>query len=474
MSAQLVQGTANTARLASFGEATWDRVSRQLTVRGEPVKLGWRLGEALNLLVNARGAVVSKEELQRQIWGDVQMDDSVVPQCIKALRRAIDPAPGGGSYIETVSRVGYRLAVEVVDEARAPASEPAGQAGRGWGPWRIAGVLAAVVCVGAAFAVSIRSVTRHETADGLVERGYRLLRSGNIPDGTRATMLFREALEAVPDYAPANAGLAEAAARLGEFSFEPALALARRAVESDPKCSECQATLGYVLGVRMWRWRDAERHLRLSVELNPSSASHRISHAEWLMVNGRFDEAATEALAATKLEPGEPRGWSILAAVRFFQQRYGDAIREGERAAALDQHHPSAFVWVCRANMQSGDDANAVIGRVKEITARANEGDRFTVLAPKYLALLEAGGRRAVAQAWLEDVGKGRPREVHRYNRALWQMWTGNQEEALAELEAGLKSRPYQMIYAAVDPAFASLRTNPRFQRVVRELGLGR
>ena len=63
---------------------------------------------------------------------------------------------------------------------------------------------------------------------------------------------------------------------------------------------------------------------------------------------------------------------------------------------------------------------------------------------------------------------------MHRYNRALWQAWIGEYDQALAELEAGVKSRPYQMIYTAVDPAFKSLRANPRFQKVVRDIGLAR
>jgi len=474
MAVQDTSGIATTARSASFGEAKWDRVSRQLTLRGQPVKLAWRLGEALNLLVNARGNVVSKEELQRQIWGEVQMDDSIVPQCIKSLRRAIDPAPGGGSYIETVSRAGYRLAFEVVDDAEAPV--PAGAAStsrRNFGAWWLAASLLALACVGAAGGAYYRHAGKREEATALVERGYRLLRSGNRPDGNRATLLFREALEIIPNFPGANAGLAEAAARLGEMDFEPALALARRAVDSDPACSECQSTLGYVLGVRMWRWAEAGQHLRRSVELEPARASHRIRYAEWLMVQGRLEEAAREAIAATKLEPGEPRAWSILAAVRYFQQRYRDSIRESDRAANLDFFHPSAFVWAYRSNMQLGDDVNAVVARVKEVNAVDKDGDTMlTRLLPQYFALLEARGRKAVVEAWLEDVGKGRPREVHRYNRATWYMWIGNQEEALAELEAGVKSRPYQMIYTAVDPAFAPLRHKPRFQDVVRKLGL--
>lgn len=466
-------GTTSGPRSASFGEARWDRVSRRLTLRGQPVKLAWRLGEALDLLVAARGGVVGKAEFHRQIWGDVQMDDSVIPHCIRSLRRIIDPAPGGGSYIETVPGSGYRLAVEVSwDEPDTlPPHRPAS-------PWRTrpflwtAVTVAVFVSSGAAATLYWLKETRRDSASALVERGYRLLRAGNRPDGYRASQLFREAAGILPGFPPANAGLAEAAARLGERDFHPALALARQAAADDPECAQCQVTLGFVLGVRMWKWQEAGRPLRRAIELAPSSAAARISYAEWLMVNNRLDEAAREALAASRLEPGEPRAWSILAAIRYFQHRYHDSIRESDRAANLDFFHPSAYFWAFRSHLQLGDDANAVLARVKEVNAVDNNGDAMLArLLPRYFTLLKSGGRRAVAQAWLEDVGTGRPREVHRYNRATWYMWIGDHENALAELEAGISSRPYQMIYTAVDPAFAPLRTNPRFQRVVRGLG---
>lgn len=51
-------------------------------------------------------------------------------------------------------------------------------------------------------------------------------------------------------------------------------------------------------------------------------------------------------------------------------------------------------------------------------------------------------------------------------------MWAGDRDTALAELEAGVKSRPCQMIYTAAEPAFAPLRGNERFRAVVPGIGL--
>ena len=72
----------------------------------------------------------------------------------------------------------------------------------------------------------------------------------------------------------------------------------------------------------------------------------------------------------------------------------------------------------------------------------------------------------------MHEVREGSPLAVHRYNRAIWSMWIGEREQALEELEAAVATKPYHLIYVAVDPVFAPLRGEARFQEVVRRVGL--
>lgn len=450
-----------------LGDAQWNRATRTLLLRGQPVKLPWRATAILSLLIEARGEVITREDLERQVWGDVQMDYSVLSQTIKTLRRALDPPPHGDSYIETVARVGYRLAVAVNESPGLPPPSPSPS----WRRWAVP--LALLLLLAALGLFVYNRYERRRQADFLVNKAFQLLRRGTNESGSQAGLLFREALLVIPNYSPANAGIAESAARVGKVTMDHALAQARLAVRDDPSCSECQSILGYILGVRMWRWKEAFPHLERAVTLNPSSASHRIYFAEWLMVHDRLAEAEHQAREATRLAPENPRVWSILAAVRFMQARYQDAIREGEKAASLDIHHPSAFLWPYHSFFQLGDARNGLLYRAKLLAAHHVDADRATVeYSGKFHSLLERSNPQTLLNSWITEVSSGRPLEVQRYNRALWFMWSGNPDAALAELEAGLKSRPYQMIYTAVDPTFAPLRTNPRFRAVVAGLGL--
>jgi len=206
-----------------------------------------------------------------------------------------------------------------------------------------------------------RAHERRTQADLLAERGFSILRRGTPGFGSQAAAQFREALTLVPNHPAATAGTAESAARLSNGSFDHALELARRAVAADPSCSECQSVLGYILGVRMWRWQEAGNHLKRAVELNPSRATHRIYLTEWLMVQGRLGEASANAELATRLDPSNSRSWTILAAVRYFQRRNADSIREAEHSSSLDPQHPSALLWSYHSAMRLADDENAAL-----------------------------------------------------------------------------------------------------------------
>jgi DNA-binding winged helix-turn-helix (wHTH) protein/Tfp pilus assembly protein PilF len=466
-------GVPTPARILAFGEARWDRISRQLTVRGELVKLTWRTTEALSLLVEAKGAVVPKEDLQRLVWGKVQMDDSVLPQCIGTIRRAIDPAPSGASYIETVSRVGYRLAVEVIEEVPAPPPEAVPPFLGRRGVWRAA--VAALVFVIAGLA-GITLVVRHQRqtqADALVARGLESLRRGNEIDGRQSAHIFREALALIPGYAPATAGLAETAARRGDFPNQPAIELARAAVAQDPTCGECQAILGFVLGMRHWQWKEAGECFARAIELDPTSTERRHYYTEWLVVNGRMAEAAVQAESAIRIDSGKARAYSYLAEVRYFQGRYREAIQEAQKASALDGRHMTGEYWAYRSYLQLGEDPKAIGSRGKQLNVLyETDSSLGSAYSERHLKLLGASGRAGVARSWLDDVGSGLALDVHRYHRAVWSMWIGDNEAALRELEAGVQARGFYMIYVAADPAFAPLRPNPRFQEVVRKLGL--
>ena len=460
------------ARVVRFGHARWDRTARRLTVRGQPAKLSWKAAECLNVLVEAGGEVVPKEDLLRQVWGGGLVEESNLAQCISVLRKALDPAPDGGSHIGTAARVGYRLAVDVEAEQPEPEqSPPAVRRRRPWYAWAAAGMLGLAAIAGGA--VAYKHVERRTQAHALVERSWPLLRRSNLRDGDRATAMIREALDLVPNYPPALAALAEVSARMGKSSFEASINLARLALREDPDCVECEAVLGYVLATRGWQWQEAGMHLARAVKGDPGRFQWRLWYADWLAIHGRFAEALVEAKAAERIDPADHRAYASAAAVYYLQGDYRAAIREGEKAALVNRISSAGHYWLYRSYLQLGEDVSAIVAHATEVSAWSSspdaERDRLRDL---YLPMLEQQGRRGVVRAWLHTVREGTPMEVHRYSRAVWFMWIGEPENALAELEAAVRSKPYHLVYVAVDPAFAPLRHTARFRDVVKMVGL--
>ncbi len=96
--------------LLRFGDVSVHEASRVVTRGGEPVELAPKEYELLLALLRARGAVVSRLELMRQVWG---YSDAVITRTVDThvaeLRRKLEGDPGAPRHILTARKVGYRL-----------------------------------------------------------------------------------------------------------------------------------------------------------------------------------------------------------------------------------------------------------------------------------------------------------------------------------------------------------------------------
>ena len=472
MSSPLAENLDQRSRFAVFGDARWDWSSRRLTVRGNPVTLPWRVAEALAALLEAGGAVVSKEELQRRIWGGALIDESNLAHCIKALRKALDPAPDGSSYVETVARVGYRLAVPWVEELHQPMpSAPLPPRRRRY--WPFAAALAFAGLAAAAAVPAYQHWERRREVDHLVRTGRDLVRRADEAGASRGMDMIREANRLMPTYPPAIAAMGEAIARRGKLNWDDSIKLVRQSVQLDPQCSLCQAIAGYVLMSRGWNWEEAGRHLERAIALDGEAPVRRIWFAEWLSTQNRLAEANTHAEAAARLAPADGFPLAMLAGVHYLSGNYRESIRTAGRALTLDERIQPAHYWMYRSYQALGDDGEAAGARGKFATCKLADPDvEFRKLQVRFHALLQSGGRAELVRSWMDEVSHERARDAHRYERAVWSMWIGDPVNALAELEEAVKVKPYHLIFVAADPVFAPLRANPRFQAVVRQTGL--
>ena len=135
-----------TADLYEFGPFRLDPVQGLLFRGEEIVSLTPKAVETLAVLVEHRGEVVTKDELLQRIWPDTFVEEGTVARNVSFLRKALGEPPGGGDYIETHAKRGYRFVAEVHDVPRAPsvsvdparqsvearAAPPSARPGRWW------------------------------------------------------------------------------------------------------------------------------------------------------------------------------------------------------------------------------------------------------------------------------------------------------------------------------------------------------
>jgi len=110
-----------------FGPFLLDLSNRELRRDGEPVKLQDQPFRVLTLLVEHAGTLVTREDLQRELWpeGTFVGFEHSVNTAVKKLRQALGADADGGDYIETIPRYGYKFAAPVFAVKPTQMGEPA-------------------------------------------------------------------------------------------------------------------------------------------------------------------------------------------------------------------------------------------------------------------------------------------------------------------------------------------------------------
>ncbi len=95
-----------------FGDVEVDRASHAVFREGQAVNLAPLEYQLLIALYDRRGAVVSRHDLMREVWGhSTTVVSRTVDTHILELRRKLEPDPARPRHILTVRKAGYRLQV---------------------------------------------------------------------------------------------------------------------------------------------------------------------------------------------------------------------------------------------------------------------------------------------------------------------------------------------------------------------------
>jgi TolB-like protein/DNA-binding winged helix-turn-helix (wHTH) protein/Tfp pilus assembly protein PilF len=322
--------------------------------------------------------------------------------------------------------------------------------------------------------LSSSSPRAYEAYD-LYFKGLYFWNKRNVLGFQQAIEYFQQAIAIDPNYAPAYAGLANSYTLLTAYSsasaalyIPQARAAALRALEIDEKLPEAHTALALIVQNHDWDWQTSEKEYRRAIELNPNYATAHHWYAEHLMWLGRFDEALVESERARQLDPLSLIIATDNGAILYFSRRYDRAIEQFRAVLEKDRNFGRAGILTYPYVEK---------GMFSEALAEAQIWRRFYGEGPWYWSnmayIYGRSGQQGRARREVEKLEKLNRRQQLDPVTMLWaHLGLGNKDEALADLEKAYSEHLDVLTTLKVEPAFDPLRSDPRFQDLLRRVGL--
>lgn len=295
----------------------------------------------------------------------------------------------------------------------------------------------------------------------------------------KAREYFERAIEKDPSYAPAHGGLADAYALLGSSGYDvmpPRDAMPRakqaalRALEIDETLAEAHAALGYVKLAYDWDVQGAAKELARAIELKPNYAVAHQWRGELLMAQSAPDDATNAFRRALELDPlsipcNLALGWSY-----YFCRRYTAAVEQFQRTLELAPNLPMALYGL-GMSYQLKDRHGPALREFQK--AHASSGGEAAAIM--FLGVSHAlAGHKKSAEKELAKLRTPPARQT--YVPAVYPAFIyvalGDVDRAFEWLYRAYEERSSYLIWLNVQPAFERLRSDRRFEDLVRRLGL--
>ena len=294
------------------------------------------------------------------------------------------------------------------------------------------------------------------------------------PEGYEKGLSYlNQAIEKDPTNPMPHAALALAYSIIGHERFPDALALAKAAARKaeelggDPP-AEMLLAFGMTKLYSDWDYEGAGKDLKRAIELNSSLGEAHRDYSWYLFLPGRRDEALAEMKRAQEVEPLNPlfyadRGWQY-----WWAGQIDKGIEEAQKALELDPNFNEALCPLGSMYAEKGMFAEAIATHRK--LAEVDPAWRWSLVTT-----LAQSGPASEARQTLAKFFKEKPEAT-----GAWAGWflaeayaaLGEKDEAFRWLEAAYQERHSFLPWINDNPAYASLRSDPRFQDLRRRMGL--
>jgi TolB-like protein/DNA-binding winged helix-turn-helix (wHTH) protein/tetratricopeptide (TPR) repeat protein len=292
----------------------------------------------------------------------------------------------------------------------------------------------------------------------------------------KAIEYFSHAIERDPTYAAAYSGLADAYALSGDWkygvlspqdAFSKAKAAAKKALALDDNLAEAHASLAFALDLYGWDWEAAETEYQRAIKLDPGYATAHQWYSWHLMMMGRHSEGILELAKAESLDPLSLIISADMADALCVARRYEEAVQKSKKILEMDPNFAVGHYELGQALAQKNLHDEAIVEFRRAIELSGHSGAFDSYLGYAYAM----SGRQEEAIKIVDDL------QIRHYQNpsadadiALIYVGLGDRDQAMIALNKAYEARFKASIL--LRPAFDPLRTDPRFQDLLRRIGL--
>ena len=287
----------------------------------------------------------------------------------------------------------------------------------------------------------------------------------------KAREYFQQAIQKDPNFAQPYLGVAYTYLMLGDYNqvasnqaYPIAEQYARKALEVDDSLEDAHVALAISLQSGDWNWSGAEAELKRAFEVNPNSAGAHGAYSVHLVFMGRMDEAIAEAKRGQELSPGLPGPYNDLGWAYYFDRRYDEALAQFKTAEEKAPNcckvwHSQMRGWVYREK-----------GMYKESFVELQNLNLPVIRLGHIGNAYARAGKKAEAQKAIQQLLEFTKQGLGTWELALVYAGLGEKDQAFEWLERAYKAHDKGMCYLKIDPPLDPLRSDPRFQQLLRRM----
>jgi TolB-like protein/DNA-binding winged helix-turn-helix (wHTH) protein len=295
----------------------------------------------------------------------------------------------------------------------------------------------------------------------------------------KAIEYFQAAAGEDPQYAQAYAGLADSYALLGSIptpkvpratAMPKAKETALIALNLDDSLADAHTSLAFVEMHYEWKFREAEQEFKRAIDLDPNYSTAHQWYAFDLAAMGRLDEAVAEVRRARQTDPFSAIVNTDAAEILYFARKYDDALRQARATVEMDPNFAHAHRVMERIYDEKRMSPEAIAEGKRALELSGDDTWMLVELAHTYLL----AGKKTEMQDCLRRVANISPGGTLPDIGTIAEIYValGDVDRALKVLDGLYRRREGGLILLNADPCFDTLKSDPRFQQLLRRIGL--